>query len=221
LDLQSAAEGSQRKTKETEEGRQVDVGVGSTFDSIAGIIIAGTLVLGFWECGTEMGSVSEMIAQALANPQQFGVGVTLYYIGLDTWTPCIPPGFLDPTVAWVSWLYPFSGGYVPHYSLWSCLFSLLMSLAASWIFMHVWHRGFWFRGLLVAFIVFWISWYLWTLLAWHFMFRGGEMMGLTAIQVSKIWQASATATSSPTLQYFFMATIPISFIYLLKRVIRR
>ena len=197
------------------------MGFGSTFDSIASIIITATLVLGVWECGTEMGSVSEMIAQALANPRHFGVGVTMYYIGLDTWTPCIPPGFIDPAISWVSWLYPFSGGYVPHYSLWTCLFSLLMCLLASSIYMHAAHRGFWFRGLLVAFVSFWISWYLWTLIAWHLMFRGGVMMGLTPIQVSKIWQASTTATSSPTLQWFFIATIPISFTYLLKRVVRR
>lgn len=196
------------------------MGVGSTFDSIASIVIVASLLVGFWECGSEIGSVSDLVAQALANPRQFGLGVTLYYIGLDTWTPCIPPGFLDPAIAWVSWLYPFSGGYVPHYSLWTCLFSLLISMAVTWIYMHLAHQGFWFRGLLMAFVAFVIGWYLWTLIAWHLMFRGGAMMGLTPIQVSKIWQASTSATSSPQLQWFFIATIPISFVYLLKRVAR-
>jgi len=194
-------------------------GIGDTFDSLATIIILSSIGVGFWEVGGQIGSLSSIVQKALDNPVNWGLKLAAFYIGIDTWSPTIPADFLPFPLNLARYFYPFTNGYLPHYSLESAIFALVTSLVVTFLFLHLTDHSFWGWGLPVAILSFLVGWYIWTLLAWWLLFWGGTGIGFTEEQVYEIWMAQATATSPPTLQYFFLLTVPISFTYLLKHVV--
>ena len=194
-------------------------GVSDAFDSIAGVVILSSILVGFWEVGGNIGSLSQIVENLVNQPQTLSLGLALFYLGIDTWTPTIPADFLPFPLNLARYLYPFTNGYLPHYSLESAFFALVTSLITTWLFLRLTDHEFWGWGLPVAILAFLIGWYLWTLVAWQLMFMGGEMIGFTPEQVYQIWSSSANATRPPALQYFFLATVPISFSYLVRHLI--
>jgi len=195
------------------------LGLLDTIDTVATIAIASSILIGFWEIGGQLGSVSNILAQALTDPQTFGLGTAVFYIAVDTYTPVMPQWFLDQYgLGWLTWFYPFTGGYVPHYSLWTAIFGLIAAFVVTTMFLRFSDHDFLGWGLAVAFASFWIGWYLWTLLAWWMLFQGGAMIGLTAEQVYEIWHSAAVAVESPLLQYFFLGVMALSFPYLIRRI---
>jgi len=176
------------------------------------------LIVGFWNAGNTVGSVSDIISRMIDEPQTFGVNAFLFYVGLDTWTPAIPPEFLAQYgLGWISWFYPFTGGWAPHFSLWSCLIGIIAATIVVLI-LHKWRHVSILKAILAWILAFLIAYYFWTLLAWHFLMIGGQGMGLTSDQVYQVWYSAVTATENPYLQYFFLATVPISFLWLFKRI---
>ena len=102
------------------------MGLLSSLDSLATLLIIASLIAGFWNAGNSLGSISEIVSHMIDEPQGFGVSAALFYIGLDTWTPAIPPEFLSRKgLVWISWLYPFTGGWAPHFSLWTVSYTHL------------------------------------------------------------------------------------------------
>jgi len=194
------------------------LGLLSSLDSLATLLIIASLIAGFWNAGNSLGSISEIVSHMIDEPQGFGVSAALFYIGLDTWTPAIPPEFLSQKgFVWISWLYPFTGGWAPHFSLWSCLFGILTATLATLI-LHKWRKASLFKTALAWIVGFLTGYYFWTLLAWHFLMIGGQGIGLTASQVYDLWHSAVSATENPYLQIFFLANIPISFLWLFRRI---
>ena len=173
-----------------------NLGLLNTFDSLLTVIIVASLLLGFWNASSSLGSVSDIVRQAIDQPQTFGVGMAMFYLGLDTWTPAIPESFLaEHGLAWLTWFYPFTGGFIPHFSIWSALVGILVATIATLMARHFWHLSFW-KCLLVWPLSFLAGYYLWTLIAWKLMFMGGTGMGLTEQQVYEIWHGSVSATEN-------------------------
>jgi len=190
----------------------------SMLDTIATILVVSSILVGFWNAGTTAGSVSNIIGRAIDEPQTFGVNAVMYYIGLDTWIPTVSPDFLNQHgLEWLAWFYPFAEGHIPHFSIWSCLFGILVATIVTLIT----HKGkHWSlpKAFLVWFLAFLAGYYVWTLIAWRMMFIGGEAIGLTEAEVHDIWYGSVSATESEPIQLFFLANIPVSFVWLFKRI---
>jgi len=194
------------------------MGLGTKLDVLASIIMASTLLVGFWEVGGQVGSVSSMVSQAINDPQKAGLGTMLFLLGVDVWSPVINASYLGP-FSFISWFYPFSSGYLPHYSLEACLIALTVSFIATWIFLHLSDYSFWGWGILVAFLSFISSWYVFTVLSWNLMFVGADMIGLSREQAYSIWKVQAEASQNLGLQTLFVANIPLSFQYLVRRYV--
>jgi hypothetical protein len=195
------------------------MGVTDWFDWLASVVIISSIVVGFVEVGSGLGSVSEMVQRMVNEPKTFGLGLVIFYIGYDTWIPAIPKSFLDQYgLGWLTWFYPFAEGFIPTYSMWTFIFAIVFTTIATWITLELLDWDFWFKGLGLVVLYFIIGWYSWTLIAWQLMYLGGAMIGLSGETVHKLWLSSVTATKTPVLQYFFLFTIPLSIIYIGKRI---
>jgi len=192
--------------------------LGESIDAIAKIVMVSTLLVGFWEVGSQVSSVSAMLQTALDNPQSSGMGTVLFLFGIDVWSPVISPSFLGP-FSFISFFYPFSEGYVPHYSIEACLLSLTVSFIVTWVFLHLTDFSFWGWGIPVAVASFFLSWYVFTWAMWNALFIGADMMGLPREQAYQIWKVQAEASQNPALQTLFVANIPLSFQYLVKKYV--
>ena len=193
-------------------------GVAETFDQIASIIILASLLVGFWGAGEEIGSFSTIVQNVLDSPTKWGFGLLCFYVGLDSWCPTIPSEYLG-CFSFLRYLYPFAEGYLPHYSFEAALFSLVISLIVTWFYLHLSDEDFWFKGLGVAILSFIIAWIIWGWISWYLMFYGGNLIGLTDEQIHEIWLSSAKGTSPIYLQYFFLLSIPTSFIWLIRKIV--
>ena len=192
--------------------------LGEILNKIAFIVMASTMIAGFWESGNQLGNIMNVITQAVANPQQAGVGTVLYMLGYSVWSPVFKAESLG-SFSFISVFYPFSEGYIPEYSIWACLVSLIASFILTFIFLHITDRSFWGWGLLVAVVTFVLTWYAFTVLAWFFMYQGAEMLGLSHDVAYDMWKVGAETTQSPILQYLFLANIPLSFQYLIRKFV--
>jgi len=185
-----------------------------TFDWIAGVLIISSMAVGFVGLSGNFGSISNMVQGMVTKPMSFGFGTVVFYLGFDTWVPAIPKSFLDRFwLGWLTWLYPFSGGYIPHYSLWSLLSAIVWAIVGTWIVMHIFDLTFFWKGLGIGFIMFVCGWYVWGLIAWGLMFWGASLMGLSGTQVYELWKGTVTAQESNILQYLFIVTAVVSAIW--------
>ena len=195
------------------------VDLSQAFDWIASTLIIATVLVGFIQVGSDLGSLSDIVSRMLNEPTTFGAGLTIFYLGFDTWTPAIPKTFLDSYgLGWLSVFYPFADGFVPHFSLETFIFSCIFAAIITLICLKRFDISFWFKGLLISAVTFLVGWYLWTLIAWNLMYVGGSMMGLSPDLVHQVWFISVSTTSSWILQYFFMFSIPISLIWAGRKV---
>jgi hypothetical protein len=191
----------------------------STLDYIGGIIVVASMGAGVFQVSSSLGSISQISSGIVKHPLSFGLGLFLFLVGYATWSPAIPQSFLARYgFGWLTVLYPFTKGYFMSFSLWALLFSLIVTIIVTLLAMRVWELDFWFHGFLVALAAFFLSWYLWGWIAWKLMYVGGGMMSLSDSQIYTFWQASITSTSSLPLQVFFLATSPISALWLTRKV---
>lgn len=190
------------------------LGLGSWFDWVAGILILSSIGVGLTGLSTNFGSVSSMVEQMVSKPASFGVGLVVFYVGFDTWVPCVPQSFLDRYfLGWMTFFYPFAGGFVPHYSLWSLFFALIWTVIGTWVIMHGFSLDFFWKGFGVGVVMFFVGWYVWTLIAWGLMYWGASMMGLSGQELHSLWTGTVTAQESDILQYMFIVTAIVSAIW--------
>lgn len=195
------------------------VDLGNSFDYIAGILILGSIIAGLVSAGGKIGSASDILGNVVAKPATFGLGSALFFGGFDSWVPALPKAFLDQYgLGWLTYLYWYSGGFVPHYSILAFLFSLVVTVVGTLLFLYWSEHDFWFHGLGMALLLFVVSWWAWGLISWNLMQIGGSMMGFSSEQTYALWYASVTATESNILQWFFLASLPVSALWIVRRV---
>lgn len=196
------------------------VDVGSAFDYAASLLIIASIIAGLVSVGGKLGSASDLLGNVVSQPASFGVGSVLFFVGFDTWVPALPRTFLDQYgLGWLTHFYWYAGGeFIPHWSLEVFFFSLVVTVFGVWLFLYVTEYDFWFTGLGVSVLLFMVSWWVWQLIAWNLMHVGGGMMGLSSEQTTSLWYASVTATESNILQMFFLVSLPVSAIYLVRKV---
>lgn len=193
------------------------VSLGDSLDYIGGIIVVAMMLVGLFQISSSLGSVEDMMRNIMGHPSTFGLGLFVFLIGYFTWTPAIPLSRygLDP----LRILYPFADGYFMGFSLWTLLFTLIVTIVVTLLLMKIYSLDFWFEGFGIATVTFVISWYVWGWIAWKLMYIGGNLIGFSNAEVYAFWHGTVTATSSPLLQIFFLASIPISALWLTKKVV--
>jgi len=196
------------------------VNVGEAFDYAASLLIVASVIAGLVSAGGKLGSATDILGNVVAKPASFGLGSFLWLCGYDSWCPAIPRSFLDQYgLGWLTYLYWYSGcEFVPHYSILTFLFSLIVSVVGTLLFLYWSEHDFWFHGLGVAVLLFGVSWWVWGLISWNLMSFGGSLMGFSSEQVRSMWYASVTATESNILQWFFLACLPVSALWIVRRV---
>jgi len=194
------------------------VDVESAFDTVAGLTILASVIVAFIEAGSGIGSISDLLTKAMGQPTSFGLGLVIFFFGFDSLVPAIPVSFLPSYLQWLGVFYPHMTGYIPHFSMWTLLFASIMTIIVTLLTMYIWDLDFWFKGLGIAFVTFIIGWYAWTLIAWQLMFTGASMIGLSYEATYNLWHASVSTTQSNWLQYFFLFSLPITGIYIGRKV---
>lgn len=185
------------------------LGVADWVDTAALLIVASSLIVGFYEVSAQLGDIVQLLERSVVQPQRFGAGLFVYAISMDIWTPGLPVSMLPAWLQWVESFYWFSDGYLCHFSIWTCIGALIFCAVSTWLVLHIMDWTFWWFGFLVAVATFALGWWLITFLAWHTMTWGGAMIGLTGEEVRSIWSSAVEATSPPLLQYFFLLSIPL------------
>lgn len=194
------------------------MGLLDSVDKIILVVIIGSICVGFWESSSVLGEATEVLDQAIEAPTTFAPGLVIFVISLDTWTPGIPIDSLPWLLQWLSIPYFFAGGeYLPHFSLWTALFALVISAVVTFIAVHAGLQFKWW-GLILAIFVFCASWWLWHLVTWIGIGWGADMMGLGSAVAYEVWYNAVTATRGEIIQYTFFATIPLSVFLLYRKV---
>ncbi|MCW4015068.1 MAG: hypothetical protein NWF06_01740 [Candidatus Bathyarchaeota archaeon] len=187
------------------------MGLFDVFDTVALIVIIASLGVGVFEASENFGELTDMLDSAVSDPVETGGGMVLFVLCLDVWTPGLPVEMLPSWLQWLEMFYPFTGGYLPHFSIWVCAGAFLFAAAITWIVLKVKDEwGFWGKGLLVAVVAFILGWYVLELIAWWCLGFGAELCGLGSENAYDIWYAAVTATQAPALQYFFLVSIVFS-----------
>ena len=194
---------------------------GDALESIAVIVILASLAVGFYESSNDLGEMTSLLDSAIEAPTTFGAGLVIFCLSLDTWTPGIPVESLPVYLQWLAVPYFFTDGYLPHFSMWTALFALVISFIITFVVLHVTGWEFQWRGVLVAVVSFVGCWYCWHIISWAGMGLGARMMGLGSDAAYTIWRNAVSSTDGPLLQYFFFATIPLSVYLLYKKVATR
>lgn len=170
-------------------------------------MVISALVVGAYGASQNIGEISNVVQQAVNEPLGFLPSFTFYTVALDVWVPTLSPEFLaDRGIGFLSWFYPFSGGHVPHFSIWTFSFSLLLTGLIVFLYLYFSEADFFFHGLGLSIPTFFGLWYSFTLLAWWAMFYFGQRIGLSSDTVYQVWLGSVTATGSTWLTYFFIVT---------------
>ena len=198
------------------------MGVSDVLESIALIVVIASLGVGFYESSSDLGEMTVLLDQAIEAPLSFGPGLLCFTVSLDTWTPCIPVTSLPVWLQWLAVPYLYAGGeYIPHFSLWTALFALVVSCVVTFLVLHLTEIEFMYRGLLIAVVTFFVCWWLWHLITFFGIGWGANMMGLGSENAYSIWRNAVESTDGPLLQYFFFATIPLSIYLLYQKVATR
>jgi len=192
------------------------MGLGETIESIALCVVLASLAVGFYETSSQLGEITQVLENMVSRPTTFGFGAMIFLISMDIWTPGLPVSMLPWWLRWIEFFYWFSSPYLPHFSLWVCAFALISSAIVTFILMHVLDWDFWWGGFFVAIISFALGWYCVQLLAWWGIGYGASLIGIPSETAYTLWKNTVEATSPPLLQYFFLATVPLS-IYVLAR----
>ena len=170
-------------------------------------MVISALLVGAYSASQNVGELSTVVQEAVDAPLSFGTGFVIYTIALDIWVPALSPEFLaERGFGWLSWFYPFSEGYVPHFSIWTFSFSLIVTGVIVFLYLYFSDEEFFFHGLALSLATFFGSWYAFTLLAWWAMFQFGQSIGLSHDTVYQVWHGAVTATGSTWLTYFFIVT---------------
>jgi len=192
--------------------------VGDTLENVAFVVIIASLLVGFYESSQDLGEMTSLLDDAIESPTTFGVGMAIWTISLDTWTPGIPIKSLPVWLQWLSIPYFFAEGYIPHFSLWTALFALVVSVVVTFLVLHLTDLEFQWWGLLIAVVTFLLAWWGWHAITFFGIGFGADMMGLGSDVGYQVWRNAVESTSGPLLQYFFFATIPLSCWILYRKV---
>lgn len=194
------------------------MGLGDALEGIALIVVLASLSVGFWESSQEIGELTVILDKAVEEPTTFGGGFAIFTISLDTWTPGIPVEMLPSWLQWISMFYWFAEGYLPHFSIWTCVFALIFAAIVTFILLHVTDWEFFWNGFFVGVISFVLGWYGFHLITWWGIGFGADLMGLGSAQAYNIWRSAVAATRAPLLQYFFLASIPLSLLIIYRKI---
>lgn len=191
------------------------MGLGDIIDKIALAVIIGVLAYGLFETSNDLGGVDTVLAQAIDNPKDYGTGIVFFVIGFDIWTPAYPVesfGFLSPIM---NMLYFYSGGYVPSFSLWVFVPAIVVAGVSTFLVCHFFEWSLFGKAGLFALFVGCLTYYVCQFIGWLMLSKGGEMLGIDAYSA---WEISVTATLNPVIFWFLIATIPLSFYSIGRRV---
>jgi len=192
--------------------------VGDMLESIALIVVLSSLAVGFWESSQNFGELTSVLDSVVADPTRSGLGLVIFTVSLDVWTPGLPVSMLPSWLQWIGWFYPFAEGYIPHFSIWVCAFALIFSAVITLATLRFTEWSFWGKGLLVAVLAFVVGWYVCQLIAWWGIGFGADLLGLGSTEAYGIWRSAVSATQTPFLQYFFLGTIPLSIVLIYRKM---
>ena len=194
--------------------------VGDTIDKATLLLIIGTLVIGFWESSAALGELTTVLDQAIDDPLNFGIGLGVFTVSMDTMTPGIPVESLPFYLKWLTVPYFFMGGeFLPHFSLWTAFFAVVMTGIVMLGIFYFTELEFRWKGLFLTVAFFCVFWWLWHVITWWCLGWGADMMGLGSANAYEIWYNAVSATKGEIIQYVFFATIPLSLFLLYRKVV--
>jgi len=191
------------------------MGIGAVIDKITLAIIIGVLAYGVFETTQDLGGFDSVLSQAIEDPKNSGIGTVFFALGFDIWVPAYPHENFGIFAPIMNLLYFYTGGYVPSFSLWVFVPAIIVAGIGTFFVIRFLDWDLFGKAGIFALVIGVITYYICQFIGWLMLGAGGEMLGFNAYSA---WESAVNATLNPIIFWFLLATIPLSFYSVGKRV---